>query len=210
MKYLSLLALMIILVACSSKSDTAATAEAPKQEAEEKIDFFTTTDTSILFKKYPMLKEDTKGTPFDTLSIQQKFQMLEARAFFKDGKYEPGAFGSQYFSFLRDNTRKTFEKDLICKHIKFKSGTSELEGTDSKEMNEIVMASYSSLNLYFRVIINTNDAALKKSRMESVKNAFAKARVNLDKIVFDENNSSGKEDDNLVLHLFQQKPDDEK
>lgn len=201
-----LFAFVALLASCKDKTNEVATQETPKQEAEETIDFFTTTDTAILYKKYPMLKESTKDTPFDTLNIQQKFQMLEARAFFKDGKSEKGAFGDQYFSFLRDATRKSFEKDLICQHIMFKPGTAELEGTDSPEMYEIIMASYSSLNLYFKVKINASDAALRKARIESVKNAFSKARVNLQKISFDETANTGKDDDKLVLHLYQQLP----
>lgn len=208
MKYINLTLLLLLFIACAKKENTGDTGNKTEKPVEEKLDFFAENDSSAWYKKYPMLRESTTDTPFDSLSLQQKFQMLESRAFFKDRKYEPGAFGDKYYAFLRDTSRNTFEKDLVCTHIKFKPGTAELVGLDTKELNDIIMASYSSLNLYFRVNVNATDAALRQARLESVKNAFTQARVNLAKIIFDDSLSGKTSSDELVLHLFQHKPGD--
>jgi hypothetical protein len=211
MNLIKTLIVLAIFTSCSGNKETKATIKndqktsTPIEKNGISSDKGDPADTAAIFAKYPFLRQRQPDSPFDSLPLQRKVQLLEARDFFSKGNFQIGSFGFQFISYLRENKGKTFDKNFNCNTLKF-SKNNELLETNSDEMKEIYMATYSSVNLYFKVNVNSKDAETRKVRLENVKNAFNKAGVDLNKLVFDDTLAPVGPDGTLSLQIFQKLP----
>ncbi len=212
MKLIQLLSLIVLLASCAKKGDLTSDKNAKGNEtgsvksiATQEV-LLTASDTAAMFAKYPVLKDKSKGTPFDSLSLKRKYQLLEARTFFGNTQFELGTFGDQFYTFLKTNQGKDFDKSIVCKYLKFEEGKTELKGVDKIELKEIFMATYSSVNLYFKVNVNAKDPIIRKERLENVKKEFIKIGLDMSKVEFGESLEPEIKDNHLVILLHQKLP----
>lgn len=197
------------MVACTSKNGKLAVKsdnEPSSKEAQNKnLNGATEIDTTKAFAEFPNLRLKNLGMPFDSMTIAQKYKMLKSREFLTKSQFEMGTFGEQFFTYLSNSQKKDFNGKFTCKYLKFEPGKSDFIVGNKDELYQVCQAANGSVNLYFKINVNSNDANLSTERIEKVKEILEKQDINLSKIEFNHPNEKIIEKDKLSLEVYQKK-----
>lgn len=205
---------MVLFVACSSKKEANAIQDSAKDQSKNTTSTPNASsdnelagiDTAAFFKKYPNIKKDAKGTPYDTLSLKKQVLLMEAREFFSNSQFQLGSFGDQFISFLKTNQGRSFNKNFTLSQIKFQQGKSDITGNYAQELTEFGHATYSSVNLFFKINVNEKDSELRKAKLNSLKTLFKNSKVDVSRVEFDEASQPIGKSDEITVSLYQKLP----
>lgn len=206
MQILKFIPLIILTFACTSKNGKLAVKsnnETSSKEAQKpNLENTTNLDTTKMFTEFPMLRSKTLGMPLDSMTTARKYKLLKARNFLTKSQFEFGTFGEQFFTYLSNNQKKNFNGNFTCKYLKFEPGKSDFIVGNKDELNQVCQAANGSINLYFKINVNSNDANLSKERIDKVKEILEKQDVDLSKIEFNHPTEKIIEKDKLSVLVY--------
>ncbi len=200
---------VIFLTACSTKNEKTVNQETKNTKTATGTNNLndpndlTGIDTAAFFKKYPNILKEAKNTPFDTLSLKKKVLLMEGREYIMKSQFQLGSFGDQLSSFLRTNTGKTFDKNFTFANFKFEPGKSTISGKYDSEITAFGHATFSSVNLFFKINVNEKDPTLRKAKIESIKSILSKSKVDLSRVEYDEVGEPIGKPDQISIRMYQ-------